>query len=223
MLLDVESDETFDGREGVEAERIAQAENVSAAQRGLVLEPGRTIGQDRLRALQRLDLRFLVEREHYRVVRRIHVEPDNVSHLGDELRVFLDLEGASDMRFEGKRPPHPADRRVAHADVRRHAARTPVSFPFWFLLENLYQHCFDRFVGDRPRRPNFRLVIEVSNRSSTKRFLHFPRFESSFGIGAPRCVRHSGSARDDEPRSKRKASIDARPSRQPRKFDALFR
>ena len=48
--------------------------------------------QDRLRALERLDLGFLVDREHHRIVRRVHVQPDDVPHLVHELRIGRDLE-----------------------------------------------------------------------------------------------------------------------------------
>ena len=37
--------------------------------------------QDRLRALERLDLGFLVKREHHGIVRRVHIQPDDIPHL----------------------------------------------------------------------------------------------------------------------------------------------
>ena len=42
-------------------------------------------GQDRLGALERLNLRLLVEGEHHRVVRRIHIQTDDIPDLVDEL------------------------------------------------------------------------------------------------------------------------------------------
>ena len=83
-------------------------------------------GQDRLRALERLDLRFLVDREHHRIVRRIHIQPDDVPNLVHELRVGRDLERLRDVRLEPKRPPDAADHRVTHPGLRGHRPRAPV-------------------------------------------------------------------------------------------------
>src|SRR6202040_3513896 len=38
--------------------------------------------QQRLGAIQRLDLRFLIDAEHQRVVRRVEIEADDVAHPG---------------------------------------------------------------------------------------------------------------------------------------------
>jgi hypothetical protein len=40
--------------------------------------------QTRLRPVQCLDLAFLVNRQHHRMARRGHVQPDNVLELGHE-------------------------------------------------------------------------------------------------------------------------------------------
>jgi len=45
-----------------------------------------------LRTLQRLNLRLLVEREHHGIAWGMHVEPDNVAHLVDELRIRRSLK-----------------------------------------------------------------------------------------------------------------------------------
>jgi len=70
--------------------------------------------EDRLRPLKRLDLRLLVEREHHGIRRRSHIQPDDVAHLFDELRVRRHLERVGEVRFETTRPPDAADGRVAH-------------------------------------------------------------------------------------------------------------
>jgi len=177
--------------------------------------------QDRLCALQRLDLRFLVEGEHHRVVGRIHVEPDHVTHLGDELRVLRDLEGPGDVRLEAERPPHPADRRVAHADVRGHTPRAPVGFPLRFLLEGLHQDRLDRVVADRPRRSDSGFVVETVEPLFDEPLSPFPHGLNRRSITVRhRSVRHSRTAGDDEPRAKRQAAIDARPPRKSGKFKA---
>ena len=56
--------------------------------------------QARLRAVERLDLAFLVDAQHQRPVRRVHVEPDDVGDLLLELRVVGELEAAHQMRLQ---------------------------------------------------------------------------------------------------------------------------
>src|SRR3546814_4184459 len=51
---------------------------------GAPLRNPRRHGQDRLLAIQRLDLRFFIHAQHDRPVRRRHVEPDYVLHLVDK-------------------------------------------------------------------------------------------------------------------------------------------
>ena len=63
--------------------------------------------QTRLGAVERLDLAFLVDREHDRMARRRQVEPDNVRELGDEVGIAAALEGADAVRLQPVRRPDP--------------------------------------------------------------------------------------------------------------------
>ena len=45
-------------------------------------------GKQRLRAVQRLNLRLLIDTEHNGIVRGRHVQADDVAYLLDELRVL---------------------------------------------------------------------------------------------------------------------------------------
>ena len=53
---------------------------------GLSFGLAQTHRQDRLSTLKRLNLRFLVNAQHDRVVRRVHIQANNVAYLFDELR-----------------------------------------------------------------------------------------------------------------------------------------
>src|ERR1041385_1481306 len=66
--------------------------------------------QNRLRAIQRLNLALLVYAEHNSAVRRIQVQPHDVPHLLDELRVFGELEIFYPMRLQSEGAPNPHDR-----------------------------------------------------------------------------------------------------------------
>jgi hypothetical protein len=54
--------------------------------------------QPRLGAIKRLDLRLLIDREHHRMGRWMHVEADDILHLLGQCRVGGAFEGAQAMR-----------------------------------------------------------------------------------------------------------------------------
>ena len=82
--------------------------------------------QDRLRAIQRLDLRLLVDAEHQRLLRRVQIEPDDVGHLSIEVRIRAELEGFHSMRLQPVLLPDAVDRHVADLQLTGQAARAPV-------------------------------------------------------------------------------------------------
>ena len=49
--------------------------------------------QARLGAIERLDLRLLIDRQHHGMGRRVDIEPDHVADLGGEVRVAAEPEG----------------------------------------------------------------------------------------------------------------------------------
>ena len=72
--------------------------------------------QARLRAVERLDLAFLVDRNHDRMLGRIHVEADDVLDLLGELGIVGALEGADAVRLQPMRLPQALHRAQADAD-----------------------------------------------------------------------------------------------------------
>src|SRR6266403_4648226 len=82
--------------------------------------------QDRLRAIQRLNLGLLVHAQHDRAIRRIQIEPDDVPHLLDQERVRRQLEALAAVRAQAKGPPNPRDTAAAEADPLRQRPRAPV-------------------------------------------------------------------------------------------------
>jgi hypothetical protein len=61
--------------------------------------------QHRLRSVQRLDLRLLINRQDHRAARRLQVEPHDVGDLLHEIRITTDLERALPMRPQPGLPP----------------------------------------------------------------------------------------------------------------------
>ena len=82
--------------------------------------------QTRLGAIERLDLGFLVDREHHGVGWRMHVEADNVlDHFG-EGGVGGTLEGAQAVRLEAVLFPDALDRAQRQADRLGHRPAGPM-------------------------------------------------------------------------------------------------
>ena len=61
--------------------------------------------QPRLGAVERLDLRLLVDAEHQRMRRRIDIEADDVAQLGHELGIARQLELAHPVRLQSVGAP----------------------------------------------------------------------------------------------------------------------
>ena len=75
---------------------------------GPPLDLPRPHGQQRLRAIQRLDLRLLVRAQYERAIRRVQVQADDIPHLLDEEGVPRQFEGLRPMRLQTEGPPDPA-------------------------------------------------------------------------------------------------------------------
>ena len=89
----------------------------------------------RLRAVQRLDPALLVEGEHDRPLRRVHVQPHHVPELLHELRIGRELEGPREVRLQPVRPPDPRHLAVVEPRRLRHQPRAPVRPPRGILLQ----------------------------------------------------------------------------------------
>src|SRR6266581_3967614 len=82
--------------------------------------------QTGLRPIQRLNLAFLVNRKHDRLLRRVEIQPDNVFQLLDELRIAADLKDFHPMGFQSVRLPNPSYARRTDTQHMRHASGAPV-------------------------------------------------------------------------------------------------
>src|ERR671918_1245352 len=84
--------------------------------------------QDRIFAVQRLNRRFLIYREYRRVLRRIQVQPDNVSRLALKIRIGACHVTFKAMRFDAVPGPHSGHAHVRDiAQFQRQLAAAPVS------------------------------------------------------------------------------------------------
>ena len=79
-----------------------------------------------LGAVEGLDLRFLIDREHDGMGGRIDIEPDNIAQLVDKLRVGGELELLDPVRLETMLAPDASHGTCADADSFRHHGGGPM-------------------------------------------------------------------------------------------------
>src|SRR5713226_10302994 len=78
--------------------------------------------QNRLHAIERLDLRLLVRAQNQSAVRRVEIEPHNIAHLLHQLRIGREFEGFAAMRTQPESAPDPAYRHPANSRPLGHLA-----------------------------------------------------------------------------------------------------
>src|SRR5215472_2987152 len=118
-------------------------------------------GQRRLRAIQGLDLRFLVHTQHQRFIGRIKIEPDNVTHLVDKQRILGKLEGLTAMRSQSESLPHAMHTAATQATSRRQRASAPVRRLFRRRFQSHRQDSFNFRITEPTRRSGSRLVQQT--------------------------------------------------------------
>jgi len=116
--------------------------------------------QSRLRAVEGLDLRFLVEREHDSVRRRIDIKADDIGEFFDEAFVLRQFERADAMRREAVRPPNALNRMQADAGGLRHGAARPMRRFTGRLGERQIDDALDEVGGQRSLAWRPRLVAQ---------------------------------------------------------------
>ncbi len=109
--------------------------------------------QARLGAIQRLNLRFLIERQHNRVVGRVQVEAHDVDQLVLEVRVVGDLEGLDQVGLQPPGLPLPLDGGPRQPAVLRHRAVRPMGSVGWGRGPGVIDHLVDLVLGDHRLTP----------------------------------------------------------------------
>ena len=170
--------------------------------------------QDRLRPLQRLDLRLLIDREDHRIRRRRHVQPHDVADLLDELRIRRELETLAAMRLQPERPPDAADHRVTDACGLGHGPGAPVRLAGRRRLKRLHDDGLDLLIGDCAWRADSRFVIQALEPARDE--LAAPLRHR--GLRRPQAARHGRirvvETRQNNPCAKRHRAIHAGALRQ---------
>ena len=83
------------------------------------LDLPRAHGQERLSVVQGLDLTFLVDAQYQGLVRRVHIQPDNIPDFFDEQRVARELERFTAVRLQREGAPNPTHGALARRGFGR--------------------------------------------------------------------------------------------------------
>ena len=118
---------------------------------GLPRRDARPHRQQGPRAIQRLDLTLFIQAEHERVVGRIQIETDNVTHFLDKLRVGRQLEGLDAVRLQAERSPDARNSGFRHADDLSHARVVHCVAWGGGAFQRPRNHVHDEVVGRVPR------------------------------------------------------------------------
>ena len=110
--------------------------------------------------LQRLDLRFFVHGEDYRVRRRRQVQAHDVADLVNQQRVGGDLEVLGPPGLQAEGPPDAVHGRRGDAYLPGQLPFRPVRGPFRHLFQGAHHHLLDLGVGDGARHSRPGLVAE---------------------------------------------------------------
>jgi hypothetical protein len=116
--------------------------------------------QDGLAAAQGLDLALFVDTEDEGIGWRTEIEPNDVAHFGDELRIARKDKAVLAMGLETKRPPDPTDRSLAHLDFLGHLTGAPMRCALGSALQGFRDDLLDPIISNPPGSTHARFIIE---------------------------------------------------------------
>ena len=156
--------------EGGEQGRRAMTLVVMAAPLGLADRER----QERLGAIERLHLAFLVDAQNQGVIGRAHVEPDDIAHLVDDQWIGGQLEGLGAVRLQAERPPDALNTRGRDTSLTCHRPRAPMRGARWHGFQGCDDHGLDLAIADRGRHPGPRLVVKAVEPPGDEACPHLP-------------------------------------------------
>ena len=106
-------------------------------------------GQQRLGALQGLNLALFIDAQHHGFVRRIQIQTHDIPHLLHEEGIAGELPVALPMRLETEGPPDAVDGGLREARLGGQRTATPVRGVVGSSPQRLANQCGHPFVTDR--------------------------------------------------------------------------
>src|SRR5947209_4226190 len=115
-------------------------------------------GQNRLRAIQRLNLRFLVHTQNQSFIRRIKVKPHHIADLLDKQGILRKFKSLAAVWSQSKSAPHAMDAGVTYATSFGQRACAPVRRVLRCGFQGHRQYSFDFGVTESARRTRSRFI-----------------------------------------------------------------
>ena len=118
-------------------------------------------GQDGLRAVESLNLAFLIYTQYQGVVGRVQVETDDIAHLLDEKRIGRELEAATAMRLQPEGLKQPMHRGFGNPTGLGRLAHAPLGGCGWLAPERPFKQGRNPLIIDAARPTGTQLVIQT--------------------------------------------------------------
>ena len=144
-------------------------------------------GQDRLAALQRLNLALLIHTQDQGFIRWVQIQPDDVPYLLDEEGVVGKLKVTCSVRLQAEGAPDPVNGRFRQTCFCRQRTATPMRAVFRFGSQGSADRRGHLFIGNRTRPAGSQLLVQ--SRESLFHEPSSPEFVASLIPGSVRKTR----------------------------------
>jgi hypothetical protein len=184
------------------------------------LGQARSKRQDRLGAIQGLNLALFIHTQHHRPGQRIQMQADDAAHLVDKQRIARELEGLGTMRLQPEGAPSAALRALRHLELLRQLRRAPMRRLARALIERRGDELLDSRVIEVARRPGPWLIeppVEPPLKEAAAPLAH--RLTHDAAAPGHLAVVHPLRARKDDARARRQRLRSLMP---PRPLDQLI-
>ena len=142
---------------GVQRERP-----VTVVLRPVPLHPSRAQGQDRVKAVQGLDVALLIKAEHGRVLQRVQVQTDDVGRLVLEVRIVRRHVPRQTVGLEPRPSPDLRHGHVGDTELPSHLSRGPVRRAVRRRLSSHRKHARFHPRRDHPGPRRARLILMLA-------------------------------------------------------------
>jgi hypothetical protein len=118
-------------------------------------------GQKWLRSVQCLNLRLLVYAQHQSSIRRVHIQPHNVSYFLDKEGIFGQLKRLGPMGLQTECPPDPTNGTLTQPACFGHGARAPMRSVSWGGFQGSGNHDLHIGIHNLPGSPGPGLIKQA--------------------------------------------------------------
>ena len=150
---------------------IERKRPMSVVLKPMSLSPSGRQRKYRIQAVQRLNSCLLIYAKHGCVLRRVHVQPDDVGCFGFKVRVIGDHVALNPVWLQLSSPPHASDHHMTHPELLAQPTGTPVGRTITRTFERMCQNSSFQFRCQSRNFSTFMPRIQISQATFEKTFL----------------------------------------------------